>query len=79
MATLATRLTSSGTLFINGSFDEVSLQGQNVPERLTLVNGVPVLQTSGSFDEVTQPSGVAKRVSGSTIQVRGLDEVTGIS
>jgi hypothetical protein len=79
MAILATRLTSSGTLFINGSFDEISLQGQNVPERLTLINGVIVLQTSGSFDEVTQPSNVSKRVSGSTIQVWGLDEVTGIS
>jgi hypothetical protein len=74
--TLATRLTNTGNLFVNGSFDENT---SIAPAKFrTTANTV----YAASFDEVTIAGGtVARRqLSDGTLPIKGtFDEVTGIS
>ena len=68
---IASRLTSTGTLLINGSFDEVTQS--NISTRANLV-------LSGGFDEVTISGGsvAQKQNSNGNIQLAGIfDEFTG--
>ena len=71
MATIAARLTSTGTLLVNGAFDEVTQSTISTRANLILAS---------EFDEVTISGGaVAQRQnSNGNIQLAGiLDEVTG--
>jgi hypothetical protein len=72
MATIAARLTSTGTLLVNGAFDEVTQSTISTRANLILAS---------EFDEVTISGGaVAQRQnSNGNIQLAGiLDEVTGM-
>jgi hypothetical protein len=69
--TLVARLNNSGTLFVNGKFDEVTKTVVSMD-----INTVYAPNTGG-FDEVTNP-GPAMRFSSTTVYVSNtLDEVTG--
>jgi hypothetical protein len=73
MATLVSRLTSTGTLILNGEFDEVTQ---------TNIRLKPGSYYAATFDEVTiQGGGVAKRETNTgTILVSGMfDEITTLS
>jgi hypothetical protein len=72
MATVASRLTSAGTLFINGEFDEIS----GVVIKTTIANNF-----SAEFDEVSMfGDAVAKRETstGTLLVSNGFDEVRGM-
>lgn len=71
MATIATRLTSTGNLLINGSIDEVTQSTISTKSNILLAN---------YFDEVTNHGGSIARRDGAngTVQISGIfDEFTG--
>jgi hypothetical protein len=71
MASIVTRLTSTGTLLINGTIDEITQS--NISTKLNLL-------LAGSFDEISNSgSNVARRdAANGTIQLSGIfDEFTG--
>ena len=52
MSITASRITSSGTLFISGEFDEVTINGGAVAKRETSTG---VILVSNEFNEVDKP------------------------
>jgi hypothetical protein len=77
MATIATRLTNTGNLLVNGTIDEVTYNGNTSFASSTIANTV---YATGEFDEVTiTGSSVARRIAANgAVQLSGIfDELTG--
>lgn len=77
MATIATRLTNTGNLLVNGTIDEVTYNGNVSFASSTVTNTV---YATGEFDEVSiTGSSVARRIAANgAVQISGIfDELTG--
>lgn len=79
MATIATRLTSTGNLLVNGTIDEYTYTGNTSFASTTVSN---VVYTTGEFDEVTLnpiSSGMARKIyqNGNYHIAGSFDELTG--
>jgi hypothetical protein len=77
MATIATRLTNTGNLLVNGTIDEVTYNGNTSFASSTVTDTV---YATGEFDEISITGGsVARRIAANgAVQISGIfDELTG--
>ena len=79
MATIATRLTNTGNLLVNGTIDEYTYTGNTSFASTTVSN---VVYTTGEFDEITLnpiSSGLARKIyqNGNYYIAGSFDELTG--